>query len=52
MPFRRSVTTLLVLAVLAASAACGSRLSDEERALALSAGGQTAAGVTLSLIHI
>jgi ABC-type branched-subunit amino acid transport system substrate-binding protein len=46
MPFRRSVTTLVVLAVLATSAACGSRLSDEERALATSGYGPQAAQAT------
>lgn len=39
MQLRRSVSALAALAVLAAgSAACGSRLSDEERALAVSTG--------------
>ena len=46
MPLRRSVTALVVLAVLTASTACGSRLSDEERALATSGVGQGGAGVT------
>jgi ABC-type branched-subunit amino acid transport system substrate-binding protein len=39
MSFRRTVTVFAVFAVLALTTACGSRLSDEERALALSAGG-------------
>ena len=46
MPVRRSIVSFVVLALLAASTACGSRLSEEERALATSGNGQaaTAAG--------
>lgn len=47
MPLRRSLTVLVTFAVLAVSAACGSRLSDEERALAtsgLGAGASTDGG--------
>jgi ABC-type branched-subunit amino acid transport system substrate-binding protein len=39
MPFRRSLTVFLTVSVLALTAACGSRLSDEERALATSGTG-------------
>src|SRR5687767_9982608 len=46
MPLRRSLTALVVLGVLTASTACGSRLSEEERALATSGVGQGGAGVT------
>jgi ABC-type branched-subunit amino acid transport system substrate-binding protein len=46
MPIRRSVTLLVVLAVLSATAACGSRLSDEERAMAVNGFGQGTGGST------
>ncbi|MEQ1785596.1 MAG: ABC transporter substrate-binding protein [Acidimicrobiales bacterium] len=41
MQLRRSVSAVVVFAVLVTSAACGARLSDEERALAISAGAPT-----------
>jgi ABC-type branched-subunit amino acid transport system substrate-binding protein len=44
MSHRRSLVVLLVLALVALTAACGSRLSDEERALALSTGQQGGSG--------
>jgi ABC-type branched-subunit amino acid transport system substrate-binding protein len=46
MPLRRSVTVLAVLAVLALTTACGSRLSDEEKAAAIAAQGQGSGGFT------
>ena len=46
MPLRRSLSVLLALALLSTAAACGSRLSDEERALAISAGGPGTGGDT------
>jgi len=46
MPLRRSATALVVLAVLVLTTGCGSRLSEEERALAISAAGQTTGGAT------
>jgi ABC-type branched-subunit amino acid transport system substrate-binding protein len=46
MQLRRSLTALAVLAVLATSTACGSRLTDEERALATAGLGQAAQTAT------
>jgi len=46
MQVRRSVSAVVVLAVLSVTAACGSRLSEEERALAISTGEQTTGGAT------
>src|SRR5688572_467646 len=46
MPFRRPLIALLTVSVLAATAACGSRLSDEERALATSGLGASAESAT------
>jgi ABC-type branched-subunit amino acid transport system substrate-binding protein len=46
MPFRRPLIALLTVSVLAATAACGSRLSDEERALATAGAGAGAESAT------
>jgi ABC-type branched-subunit amino acid transport system substrate-binding protein len=46
MQLRRSVSAVVALSVLAVTAACGSRLSDDERAQALSTGAGTTAGIT------